>query len=330
MYQQFESLLILAVLSVTYSHVLFRHERLRLAVAHGRVPNLLNTWVLCGAVLLPPRLAVALTVIALAGDWPARKAINAKPLRYLSSGLIHVGAVLAASAAMKASPGGTGTGVAVAVLIYASVTLTGVAIACVLLKQRHNLAMFRQRRNWVDEATTSALGAAAAVAMHWDPLIAVCVAPFVVWLHRDSLRTTAIAEAAFDPESGLWREADWKFQAQVLLAEARYGRVLLLIIDPNYPEMESLVRRNLGASVQSVDPVGRYGTRQIVLALHIGPGEPGGYVADIRGSLAAAGILATLGHSVSESPNTDLEELLLDAGQDLMQARADAGVTLRW
>ena len=55
---------VLALLSVSYSAVARRMERLRRGLTNGKVPNLLDAWTMAGALLLPSYLVLALVVVA--------------------------------------------------------------------------------------------------------------------------------------------------------------------------------------------------------------------------------------------------------------------------
>src|SRR3954465_7966223 len=90
--------LLLASTSVAYSISVRRLERLRRALANGKMPNLLSTWTIAGALILPPPLIVGAVAIAYAAEWPSRKIVNrGRPLRYLYSCVSAMAAGLTAA-----------------------------------------------------------------------------------------------------------------------------------------------------------------------------------------------------------------------------------------
>jgi hypothetical protein len=96
--------LVLGSLSVTYSLFVVSWERARrhllFELTPAMTPNLLATWCFAAALLLPPTLAAAVTMVACAGGWRVYNAAGSPLLyKYFYSAMTAVLAATAASAA---------------------------------------------------------------------------------------------------------------------------------------------------------------------------------------------------------------------------------------
>lgn len=322
----FESFLLLAILSVTYSTALVRIERLRLAVTAGQIPNVLNVWVFAGVLVLPWPLLVVLVLASYAGEWPARRIVGTNPGRYVYSACAFAASAIAAHLVVQAT--GSVQGVILAAAVFTTVNVALIAVVMVIARHFRAMRMFCSVRAHLTEAATILLGCALAGAMAWHTTVALSALPALAVLHRDSLREVIRTTRSFDERTGLWTELAWKVQGRQMLADA-VGHVALMIIDPDGPDMETAIAANLGNGLRHGDLIGHYGTRQVVLIVDVGPACVGRRLATgMRGHLADAGIPLTLGYATADSG--DLDDLLITAMCDLMTRRALGGVDHRW
>jgi hypothetical protein len=126
----------------------------------------------------------------------------------------------------------------------------------------------------------------------------------------------------------MWAESGWRARAAESAAAAP-GWVALVLIDPACPQSEAAIARSLLGVLRPRDPVGRYGTRQVVALVQVDLPAVGVLVADrVRTRLRRAGIGAVVGLAVSTDEG--LAELLVRAGSDVMARRDSAGISASW
>lgn len=133
---------------------------------------------------------------------------------------------------------------------------------------------------------------------------------------------------ARDWNAGRWAEAGWRARAAESAAAAP-GWVALVLVDPDSSGSETTIARCLLGILRPSDPVGRYGTRQVVALVQIDLPAVGVLVADrVRARLRGAGIDAVVGLAVSAGEG--LTELLVRAGSDVMARREWPGSSASW
>lgn len=126
----------------------------------------------------------------------------------------------------------------------------------------------------------------------------------------------------------MWTESGWRARAAGNVADAP-AWVALVLIDPVHPKSEAEIARCLLGILRPSDPVGRYGTRQVVALVEVDLPAVGVLVADrVRARLRAARISAGVGLALSAGEG--LAELLVRAGSDLMARRDSAGISASW
>jgi hypothetical protein len=259
------SFLLLAGTSVAYPTAVRRLERLRRALADGNVPTLVSVWMAAAIVLLPPQLVAAVVVIAYAAEWPSRRIVKrGRPWRYLYSCVSAVGSCLAATAVFHAAGGGF-PWIPLALLVFSALDIGTTAVALLLSGEAHVLKMFANPKAHAVEFAWQGLGAAFAFLITWHPALAIAVLPALLFVQRWALRETVKAEDAFDAETGLWSEKAWRVQAHQKLHDLR-GHIALLIIDPEQAGQERQIIESIQSGLGPSDLLGRYGTRQIVVA----------------------------------------------------------------
>jgi hypothetical protein len=322
--QQIESFLLLAMISIAYFLAIHRIDRLRLAVVDRELPSLGNTaWIIAGSVVLSPMLIILLVALIFAEEWwSVVRHVGQRAYKHAYAGAAAAAAGVAAWSALRILPGPVGAVLAVVIFLATNVMLMAAVI--IASRQFARLRMFANLRGHLLECGTAVAGLALAAAMDVTPILALVSVPALVLLHQADLRAV-LRDPPYDPDSQLWSECAWREKAALMLASARVGRVLLMIIDPVDPITARLIRGSLGPSVHEADPVGRYGSGQVAVLLKLGPCDPGIYVRGILSGLAAAGVTVPVGYAVS-GPGADLNGLLLCAGQDLMESRVVAAM----
>jgi hypothetical protein len=329
MSDQIQSFLLLAVLSLTYSHSLRRIEKLRRAVVLDRIPDMLGLWTFAGVMLLPPSLIVALVVLVNLGEWPSRRAVgNGRPFKYAVSTVGTATSCLVASYVLHYPSLGILT-IPAAVLTFWALNISIVAVLIRASGKRNVWRMLAAvPRAHVVEVGTQAMGAGLGLAMAWHQFTVLAALVLLYGLHLASLRHVVEVTESFDTAIGLWSEKAWMVQAQQKLHDAR-GHVALLLIDPDEPDQEHLIMQAIESGLGPADLLGRYGTRQIVVLIPVGRREAGPFMsAGFRADLAAAGVHAALG--CATTADSELEALLIEAMSDLMGRRTEAGVNRNW
>lgn len=323
-----ESLSLLILVSLSYSSASRRLERLRRVVTHDRVPDMLGIWTFAGVVLLPAPLLVALVVAVDLGEYPSRRAVgNGRPGKYAYS--IAATALSCVGAQALLHRVGGPLGVVVAAPAFWAMNL-GLVVLAVLASRRSDVVvkMLRHWRAQTVDVGTQFLGAAVGFAMLWHVVTVVAAIPFLIGVHILTARRLVKEVAAYDSTTSLWSEEAWTVQAQDCVVQAP-GCVLLMLIDPDVPGCEAGVAACMASIFSGGEPVGRYGTRQVVLVSQVDLECVGSILAaDARDALADAGIACQVGTSISVGEG--LDELLLRAGQDLMRRRDQAGITAAW
>lgn len=319
--------MLLAALSVSYSLLARRVERLRRGLTQGKAHNLLDVWTMAGALVLPGLLVVPLVLISYAAEWPSRKSVSGgRPLRYLISVAIVAAAACTAATARQHVDGLPG--ILLAVVSWTVVNSALIAALVWLFDDRGLIQQLLGPRNQVADSLTKLLGVALALLIGWHTAAGVAMLPLVLAGHRLALRDSIRTTSAYDAQAGMWSEPGWRVRASESIADAP-GCVALVLIDPVRPHSEAAIARCLHGVLRPSDPVGRYGTRQVAALVQVDMAAVGVIVAErVRARLDRAGVICVVG--VSISLGEDLGELLVRAGSDLMARRESAGISARW
>jgi hypothetical protein len=319
--------IVLAGLSVSYS-LLARHvERMRRGLTQGRTHNLLDVWTMAGALVLPGLLVVPLVLVCYAAEWPSRKCVSGgRPMRYAVSVAIVAASACTASAADHHIGGWQG--IVAAVVSWVVINSALIAAVVWLFDDHRLIRQLLGLRNQLADSITKVAGVALALVVAWHPVAGVAVLPLVLAGHRLALRDSIRTTAAYDSSAGMWSEPGWRVRAAESIAAAP-GCVALVLIDPEQPHNEAAIAQCLAGVLRPTDPVGRYGTRQVVALVQVDMEAVGIIVAErVRARLHRAGIVCLVGVSISMGEG--LDDLLLRAGSDLMARRESAGISARW
>jgi diguanylate cyclase (GGDEF)-like protein len=289
-------------------------ERVRRRVGVGNHVDLSSVWTFAAALVLPPLLAVGLTVVVQAHIWARTARPRVAPYKIVFTTATIVLAVLAASAVLSyvgdGSPPLVGAGVlgtGLALLVYTTINSALVAGAIAMSAPQPDLTRVLGR--WDDnllEIATLSLGALTAVALVINPWLVLLALPPLLVLHRAVLVRHLEEAASIDGKTGLLNAAAWHAQAERAL---RHGHrpdaprgVLVLDLDHFKAvndthghlvgdQVLAAVAGALRAEVRDRDLVGRFGGEEFVVLLG---GLEGGGAAEleavaerIRGRVAA-------------------------------------------
>ena len=209
-----------ASLSISYSAFTCSWERVRRALHESTqpavYPNLLSTWEVAAAVLLPPALAAGVVVIAGIAEWPARNITGqATPYRYVYS---VAGTVLAALAAHWCLSAGLPRQAALvtAAASYTATTVVVVAMAVIASGQLSPIRIYAKPSTYRLDFWTCTI-ALAQVELHdvHFPLLWLSL-PATIVLQRRTVRSDlrAVAEPSVKPMG----EEAWLIAAQEIVA----------------------------------------------------------------------------------------------------------------
>lgn len=316
-HHQFESLLVLAAISVAYSITVYPIERLRLAVAFGKVPNVLNVWVLAAVMILPAPWIPLLVAVAYASEWPVRRTANPNLGKHIYAGVALAAAGLTAWSVVHLLP--FGIGVPAAITAYMAVDTALIAAAITLADQRAKLRMFLSLSGHRDELATAILGVGLAAGMQLvNEAMVLLAVPLLLTVHRRALHDAIRAARAFDPATGLWSRRAWPVKASNLLRRARPGHVVLAVIEPDPGVSAADLVNGFGGWVKPSDVAGRYASGQIVLLMHVGPLTGADLCLDgIRTALGDTGIGASIGYAIG-ARGACLDSMLVSAMSELV------------
>jgi len=318
------SLLLLAGLSVAYSNATRGLERLRRAVAVDRIPNMLGAWTFASILLLPPPLIAVALCVFYAAEWPSRKAVGkGRPVKYLYSLAANIVAAVAASAVFHDFV--PILGAVLALVVFTTINISLISIAIIVSRKFYKLKMLRNPRAHTVELATHMIGAALGVAMAWHQPLAVLVLPVLFAAHLVSAHGAVEDSNAFNPETGLWAETDWKFRTSEMIAEGEY--VTLIIVDPAGSE-KRLVADVVRPCLTEGSLLGEYGDRHVAAAAIAGSIDFGHLAAGrVRNALGRCGTGYTIGVRIAHSE--DVSEMLTHALSDLMHERDQDGISAR-
>lgn len=268
-----------------------RAARLRLRLSANLKRDMTSVWVVASAAALQPGHAVVLLFVLLGYIWfrqqrPAgepfsRKAFNAAVV--LTSALL-ASWVLEAVRHHGQHLGWAALGTICVVLAIATVTVVNrvlVTIALLLMGVR-GTGLLGTRDDNLFELATLCLGGLTALAIQYDPSLAILVLVPMIALQRGALVRELEVAAMTDTKTGLLNAAAWEQLAQRELARARREQydLAVLIIDLDRfklvndrfghlvgDEVLKGIGRCLSAETRDYDTVGRFGGEEFVAVL---------------------------------------------------------------
>jgi diguanylate cyclase (GGDEF)-like protein len=357
---------LLAAMSVAYMEASRQVEvRRRLFASDGSSYfDMSSVWILAGALVLPPGLAVLIAVSAYVQVWISswRSADGVRTYRVAYNGATMVITCLAVSAVARAS-GMSGdeliVSIVVAALTYRAVNLLLVLLAiAVSVGVRTLSAVTGTPADNALEFATLALGAATAVLVLKVPPLAVLVLPAVFLLQHRALLMQLVQAATMDAKTELLNAAAWRQLAQRELERAaRHGTpTAVLVIDMDYfkqlndtyghlagDEALRAIAAALSEELRGYDAVGRFGGEEFVALLPAVDAMTAASVAErIRGrierldvsvkrhagAVTHIGVTASIGVAGAWGA-ADLDDLLRDADAALYRAKGGGRNTVR-
>ncbi|MGW4114373.1 diguanylate cyclase [Actinosynnema sp. NPDC004786] len=274
-------------------------ERIRRDHSHLPHVDLCSIWILAGALVLPPALAVALVVLMYAHRWwvVGRWDASRPPHRNVFTTSMMVLATLAASAVAgvtglrdhlhAGTPGGAldlvglvGAGAAQWLVNTALVA----AVILLTVRPRSVRDAVGSAADNLLEAGQLALGGFVALAVAWSPPFALPMVVAAVALHRTVLIHQLELAARTDAKTGLLNAEAWHLQATLELRRTRQqppgARVGLFMVDVDHfkdindthgHQTGDVVLRRIAAAlagaVRRGDAVGRFGGEEFAVLL---------------------------------------------------------------
>ncbi|WP_367127227.1 GGDEF domain-containing protein [Saccharothrix sp. HUAS TT1] len=274
-------------------------ERIRRDHSHLPHVDLCSIWILAGALVLPPSLAVALVVLMYAHRWwvVGRWDASRPPHRCVFTTSMMVLATLAANAVagltglrahlQAGQPGGALDLVGVVGAGAAQWLVNTALVAAVILLTVRPRSVRDSIGSGADnllEAGQLAMGGFVALAVAWWPGFALPMVVAAVALHRTVLIHQLELAARTDTKTGLLNAEAWHLQAKLELRRTRQqppgARVGLFMIDVDHfkdvndthgHQAGDLVLRRiaaaLGSAVRRGDAVGRFGGEEFAVLL---------------------------------------------------------------
>ena len=317
--------LILVVSAAAYSMMCRTHERSRLALTGGMLPQLISVWLFAGAVLLPAPLMLATVVAVFAADWPTYRIVSKQtPYRFLYT----AATILIAAAACRAVMHAVSWGVLLTPVVYIACNSALIAAAVASAGQYKALRQMVRLDLWVQELLILAMGAATAVAMaEFGPLAGLASGPVVLVVHSIIVARHMREDDVLDPETETYREPQWRALAEHgLLESGRLGLLMVRLSASTAADLRHAVAVLRSNSRAELDFVGRYDTDIVALAM---PGvriNPLGVVRrNVTAALSAAGISTAVSVAACEMGGADLPDALMHALSQLivLDVRAD-------
>jgi diguanylate cyclase (GGDEF)-like protein len=360
---------LLAAMSVAYLEASRQLEvRRRLFVpADSSHFDMSSVWILAGALVLPPGLAVLIAVSAYVHlwirSWRSLDGVRAYRVAYNGATMVLTCLVVSAAADASGMSGAKGPELFLAIVVGALTyrvvnrVLVLLAIAVSVGVRRLATVTGTLTDNTIEFATL-ALGAATAVLVLKIPPLAVLVLPAVFLLQHRALLMQLVQAATVDPKTALLNAAAWRQLAQRELERAaRQGTpTAVLVIDMDYfkqlndtyghlagDDALRAVARALSEELRGYDAVGRFGGEEFVALLPAVDAMTAANVAErIRGrierldvtvkrhagAVTHIGVTASIGVAGAWGA-ADLDDLLRDADAALYRAKGGGRNTVR-
>jgi hypothetical protein len=305
---------LLASLCIGYSIDRLTSEAARSALItqRGALPsNLLATWLLPAAILLPVRLSCAVVIVAMICEWPVKNiAGTAQLYRHVYSSARALIAVEAAGGVM-ANSWQLGIRLAVAVLCYAIVEYAALVIAVGLATGFPTLRFMLTPRVHLTELLTLTVGVVAVLLRYEHiPLIWLTL-PVAIGIQRVAMRSE-IREAD-RAECRPMSQKVWTTVATEVVNACATSSVLR--IDSNDPRAAATVAQ-LQAGCDAIGTVGRSGLA-VLLADCPGPNADS-LALRLRSALSSAGITANVAVAAKPRDGQFLADLLAVSEAELI------------
>lgn len=319
--------LALLVVSCLQTELSLGTEKARRYLADRPHINMTSVWMFSGAAVLPPAMAVALTVITylhlwLRVWWP----IQGRPAyRVVFSAATVLLAVMSVQPVLRLFGSGDVLradwqgglvllAFSVAILVYTSVNGVPVAIA---VKAHHPARpwskTFGTKAENALELATLSLGAVTATVLVTQPvLVALMLLPVIV-LHRNVLMRQLEEKAAQDSKTGLLTAEEWQTRVAAELvrnARSREPFAVLMVdldrfkkVNDTYGHVAGdavlrTVAMTITGQLRAYDSVGRWGGEEFVVLLPQIPGDDARDVAErIRVAVGALTVTVTVSES---------------------------------
>jgi hypothetical protein len=304
---------LLASLCIGYSIDRLTSEAARAALItqRGALPsNLLATWLLPAAILLPIRLSCVVVVVAMICEWPVKNiAGTAQLYRHVYSSARALIAVEAAGGVMTNS-WQLGVRIGVAVLCYAVVEYT-VVVAVGLTTGFSSLRFMLAPRVHIPELLTLSVGVGAVLLRYAHiPLIWLTL-PVAIGIQRVAMRSE-IREADRAECRPMSQKVWTTVAAEVVNACATSS---VLRIDTNDPRAAATVAQ-LQAGCDAIGTVGRSGLA-ILLADCPGPNADS-LALRLRSALSSSGVTANVAVAAKPRDGQSLADLLAVSEAELI------------
>lgn len=228
-------------LSISYSLLSRRLEKIRRALGEGLVPDLHGAWVVAGSILLPNVLIALLTVALFASELPVRRLEHraGSSRRQPVYKLVYTVAAVALPAELAHLLGSWlhGAGLVVAVSMTVVIINNGLIIAAITLSgQRQKIGLFTDSitRQLVDVMSTlvgASLGVlAAGGSLLGSSFVLILGVPAFLILQHVSVAVESRQPTVLDPTSGLLSASRLGELAQLELATGRQCTVIVIQI----------------------------------------------------------------------------------------------------
>ncbi len=282
---------LLVLTALVFEESARRAARLQLRLSSDIKRDMTSVWCVAGAVALRPGLSVLLLLAVLTYVWfrqqrPAGEPLHRKIFNASAAilGCLIAGEVVRAGASLWGDAPWLLAGalsVAAAMVAYELVNRCIVTVALLTMSVRGRGLLGTADDNLIEIATLC-LGGLVALAVLYQPWLAILVLPPMITLQRGALVRELETAATVDAKTGLLNAIAWEHLTQRELSRAQRERydVAILIIDidrfklvnDQYGHLvgDAVLRsvgRVLAAEVREYDTVGRFGGEEFVAVL---------------------------------------------------------------
>jgi diguanylate cyclase (GGDEF)-like protein len=354
---------LLVALAVTFEEVSLRVESLRFRLREYRHKDMTSVWTFAAAIVLPLGLVVLVVVVLRTYIWlRSERRKNAVPFRiFFSAATILLACVAARKVVVETSHllGASSSGLSYLLAVCAGMVIYTLVNAGLVhgaiwltLYPVKPARLFRGGEYDLLEVATLCLAALTALALRFEPWLAVLVLPTMVVLNRTALLKELEVAATTDAKTGLLNAVAWRQLAGRELSRAQRDQrsAAMLIVDmDNFKLINDTyghlvgdavlkaVADSLALELRGYDTVGRFGGEEFVALLADVHPVQALDVADrvlraIRalqvptrdsdGSIVA-GLSASIGLASYPEQGDDVEELLHIADSALYTAKRE-------
>ncbi|MDQ2836305.1 MAG: GGDEF domain-containing protein [Actinomycetota bacterium] len=284
---------VLVLLGLIFEEISARIARLRARLAAHTHVDMTSVWTFSAAMVLPPALILPLCVIIIVDVWLRHgRQSGMRPYRQVFAASVVVSACYISRAVMLALGAHSGNlpesvtavltigfGLVVYLLVNAAVLHTAIYLAVRPESLRSLL------NSWQDislEISTLCLGGLTALALVYQPLLALLVVPPMFVLQRSVLTKQLEVAATTDAKTGLLNAATWHHVATREIARAsreKHSAAVLIIDMDNFKNINDnfghlvgddvllAVAGCLAEEMRGYDSIGRFGGEEFVAVL---------------------------------------------------------------